>query len=92
LGALGFDSAGLVVAGFESEALESDCEDFVSDDLDSLDLESLDFDSLEDLESLAGFESPPLLPLSEEPDDAAAPSPFDADFLEAFWSFFPSLP
>jgi hypothetical protein len=87
LGALGFDSAGLDAAGFESDALLSDCEVFVSDDLDSL-----DFDSLEDLESLEGFESPPLLPPSEELDEGAEPSPFEAVFREAFWSFFPSLP
>jgi hypothetical protein len=92
LGALGFDSAGLAAAGFESDALESDCDDFVSEDLDSLDFDSLDFDSLEDLESLEDFDSPPPpLPLSEEV-EALEPSPFDADFREAFWSFFPSLP
>jgi hypothetical protein len=88
LGALGFDSAGFAAAGFESDALESDCDDFVSEDLDSL-----DFDSLEDLESLEGFASPPPpLPLSDGVEEAAEPSPFDAVFRDAFWSFFPSLP
>lgn len=53
---------------------------------------SFDFDSPPDLESLDALESP-LLPLSDEPDDdAGAPSPLDADFLEPSWSFFPSLP
>jgi hypothetical protein len=79
LGALGFDSAGLAAAGFESDALESDFEDFVSEDLDSL-----DFESLEDLESLAGFVSPPPpLPPSDEGEPAAGPSPVDAGFREA---------
>ena len=84
MGALGFDSAGLAAAGFESDALLSDCEAFVSDDLDSL-----DFDSLEDLDSLEDFESP-LLPPSEDVEDEA--SPFEAGLRDAFWSFFPSLP
>jgi hypothetical protein len=87
LGALGFDSAGFAAAGFESDALESDCDDFVSDDL-----VSLDFESLEGLESLEDFESPPPLPLSDDVEEAVEPSPFDAVFREAFWSFFPSLP
>jgi hypothetical protein len=86
LGALGFDSAGLAAAGFESDALLSDCEAFVSDDLDSL-----DFDSLEDLDSLEDFESPPLPPSDDVADEDAA-SPFEAGLREAFWSFFPSLP
>jgi hypothetical protein len=86
LGALGFDSAGFAAAGFESDVLASGFEDFVSEDL-----LSVDFESLEDLESPDELESPPLLPLSDEL-DAPEPSPFDAAFREAFWSFFPSLP
>jgi len=92
LGALGFDSAGLAAAGFESADLESDFADVAFDDFPSGDFPSPAFDSPDDFESLEEPASPPLLPLSEAPAEAPAPSPFDADFRDAFWSFFPSLP
>jgi hypothetical protein len=87
LGALGFDSAGLAAAGFELDAPASEDGDFASDDLFSL-----GFDSLPDCEPLEELESLPPDPPSEEPEEAAAPSPFDSDLRAAFWSFLPSLP
>jgi len=87
LGALVFDSPGFAAAAFEPDGCASDADAFESDD----DLVSFDFDSLPDLASRDELESPLLLP-SDEPDEAAAPSPLDADFLDASWSFFPSLP
>ena len=83
-GALGFDSAGLAAAGFESVALESDLEEDASDDVPPDDFPSLAFGSPEDFESAGELASPPPLPLSDAPDDAPEPSPFDADFRDAF--------
>ena len=74
-GALGFDSAGFAAAG-----LESDDEDFESDEAD---FESLDdsnrrrlTSSRQTISTSLDFESPPLLALSADDDDAP-PSPFD---------------
>ncbi|HEY2897348.1 MAG TPA: hypothetical protein VGJ12_09445 [Gemmatimonadaceae bacterium] len=71
MGALGFDSAGFVAAGGVLGVLPSDEEDFASDDLLSP----------EDLDSPDVLVFP--LPPSDELDEDEAPSPFDAEFLDA---------